>query len=151
VLKAVGGEPGRPLIVLGLSEANLRRLRRGNPVPVHTAELGLPGPDVVLLLVWGVTPPQWRMLAGAVTAREGWPRTVVLGMDDDTVGRLRRQPITLDLGDHQPALAGTRLVLFSGPTEEQMEAELAPLLTRARRVGPGRVPGSGPDLPDSRN
>lgn len=132
------------MIVLGLSEANLRRLRAGDPVPVHTSELELPGPDVVLLLVWGATARAWRTLAGAVAAREDWPRVVVLGMDDQTMGRLRRQPITVDLGGHQPALAGMLLVLFSGPTEEQMEAMLAPLLDGAQRLGPGRLPGTGP-------
>jgi hypothetical protein len=144
MIKAVGGEPGRPVVVLGLSEVNLRRLREGDPIPVHTAELGLAGPDVVLLLVWGPDPPRWRMLAGAVAAREDWPRVIVLGMDDATMGRLRRRAITVDLGAHQPSLAGMVLVLFSGPTEEQMEAELSPLLARALRIGPPRQPGTGP-------
>jgi hypothetical protein len=145
MLKAVGGRPGDQLVALGLSTVNLRRLEEGNPIPVWTSELGVAG-DAVLLLVYGPTAEHWRMLAGAVAAREEWARVVVLGLGPETMARLReRRSFVLDLAGHQPQLSGIKVFIFHGPTEEQMEAELGPLLADAERLGPGRWPGTDPD------
>jgi DNA-binding XRE family transcriptional regulator len=73
MFKAIGGEPGDHIVVLGLSHRNLELLRADQPVLVDLAELGLPG---------------------------------------------------------------IRVVIFTGPTEEQMEATLQPLLAHAERIDP---------------
>lgn len=69
-------------------------------------------------------------------------RTIVLGLSHRNLERLRGdQPILADLGEL--GMPGLRIIVFTGPTEEQMEAALAPLLKGAIRYGPGPVPGAG--------
>ena len=45
---------GRPLLVLGLEEGNLERLRKGHPIYRDFAEFGAPDKGVVMV-VWGNT------------------------------------------------------------------------------------------------
>jgi hypothetical protein len=62
--------------------------------------------------------------------------TVVLGLSHRNLDRLKAdQPILVELAEL--GLPGVRVVIFTGPTEEQMEATLAPLLGKAKRIGPG--------------
>ena len=66
-------------------------------------------------------------------------RVLVLGLSHRNLERLRGdQPILADLT--QLGMPGLQVVIFSGPTEEQMEAQLAPLLRGAERHGPGPLP-----------
>ena len=41
------GAKGRPVIILGLSAQNLKRLRKGMPIHVHCDELGFAGELVI--------------------------------------------------------------------------------------------------------
>jgi hypothetical protein len=60
---------------------------------------------------------------------------VVLGLSHRNLERLKAdQPVLVDLATL--GLPGIRVVIFTGPTEEQMEATLAPLLAGAERIGP---------------
>lgn len=45
---------GRKLIILGLSEGNLMRLREKKPLVVHGAEVGVPDLET-LIICWGET------------------------------------------------------------------------------------------------
>ena len=48
MIKATGGsEDGRRFVLLGLSEANLAKLREGKPIHVFGAELGI-GQDIII-------------------------------------------------------------------------------------------------------
>lgn len=49
MIKAVGRAGDRPLIIIGLSDENLRRLRDDQPIRFDLADLGLP-PALVLIL-----------------------------------------------------------------------------------------------------
>lgn len=75
-------------------------------------------------------------------------RTVVLGLSYQNLVRLRDdRPILVDLAEL--GLPGIRVMIFSGPTEEQMEAVLEPLLQDARRIGPNDPrPGAEPATDD---
>jgi hypothetical protein len=52
VIKATGKHGDRDLILLGLSDNNLRELRKGNPIHIFADELGFKG---TILIVWGRT------------------------------------------------------------------------------------------------
>jgi hypothetical protein len=55
MLIAIGrDEADRPLLVLGLEESNLERLRKGQPIYRDFAEFGYPQMGT-LLIVWGPT------------------------------------------------------------------------------------------------
>lgn len=43
------GPKGRRMILLGLEEMNVTRLRDGQPIHIHADELGFPG-DIVIIL-----------------------------------------------------------------------------------------------------
>lgn len=47
-------EQGRPLLVVGLEEGNIERLKAGQPILRNLAELGIPHLGSVLI-VWGQT------------------------------------------------------------------------------------------------
>lgn len=139
MLKAISRD--HRLVVLGLSEANLQRLRTLEPIMADLGELdpALAGHGVVVL--WGATAADRRRMVPALlvaaTRAGGSGQLVVLGVGDHELAKLRAGfPILADSGGLP---AGVRVVLFWGPTEEQMEAELAPLLKGAERIyrGPG--------------
>lgn len=44
---------GRQVILLGLSEGNLKRLRERKPIHIHSEEFNIPGIDVIIC--WGPT------------------------------------------------------------------------------------------------
>jgi hypothetical protein len=78
----------------------------------------------------------------AIGGRPG-DQVVVLGLSYRNLERMRGgEPILADLA--ALGLPGLKVAIFTGPTEEQMEAELAPLLGNAERIAP-RAPGSGPE------
>lgn len=43
-------DKGRKLLVLGITEGNVQRLREGKPIHVHGEEMGAPGVEVVIVL-----------------------------------------------------------------------------------------------------
>jgi hypothetical protein len=146
MLKAIAAtSPGSHLVLLGLSEANLRRIRAPilEPVVADLGELDPALADVAVVVLWGPTQAERRRMVPPLLlllrSRGRSGRIVVLGVGDDDLAKLRRGfPIVAP-----PGVRGLELVLFWGPTEEQMEAELGPLLEQATRVGPGRLPGTG--------
>lgn len=54
MIKFTGEHNGRVLIGLGLSEGNIQRLKRGEPIHIHFEELNLPHP-YELLVFYGAT------------------------------------------------------------------------------------------------
>jgi len=49
MIKALGMHNGKPLLVLGLSRLNTERLLAGQPIPIDTAEVGIPGFSILLV------------------------------------------------------------------------------------------------------
>lgn len=45
---------GQPVVVFGLTDQNLERMRDGQPVAFHAGELGL---DCHVMIVWGPSEP----------------------------------------------------------------------------------------------
>ena len=52
MIRASGTANGRPLMVLGLSDENMQRIRNGQPIEFDAAELGI---DCRVLIVGGKT------------------------------------------------------------------------------------------------
>ena len=74
MIKLAGETEKGPLFILGLSHANLDRMRAGQPVKVDLTELGYSG-DVVIFT--GETEEsmaeEMRELIGPKTVVKGWP------------------------------------------------------------------------------
>ncbi len=47
--KATDSRTGRTIIVLGLEEGNIERLRKGHPIHIHADELGFAGEITIFL------------------------------------------------------------------------------------------------------
>jgi hypothetical protein len=152
MIKAIAATgPGHHLVVLGLSEVNLQRIRAPilEPIVTDLGELDPTLHDVAVAVLWGPTKAERHRMIPALllllTSRGRSGRIVVLGVGDDDLATLRRGVTIRAAPDRDAGVRGLEIVLFWGPTEEQMEAALGPLLEQATRIGPGRLPGTGPD------
>lgn len=56
MIKATGVMDGKPLVILGLSEHNIRHATQDRPIKVNLSELGLP--PITVLIVVGETEEQ---------------------------------------------------------------------------------------------
>lgn len=59
VIKAIGGEAGRPLVLFGLSRGSCKKLLRGKPIRIDMAELERPDLGVVYIMA-GETEEEMR-------------------------------------------------------------------------------------------
>ena len=122
MIKAMAQTESGPLIVLGISDANVDRMREDDPILFNLRDLNLPSKWVCI---------SCKRPDGTAAFPADLDEFIGLAFKPKILRRMRRKPVEVEIDDY-------RFVLFRGADESSMAAEMRGLIGVNTRVTDSR-------------
>ena len=134
MLKAMAKTDSGALLVFGLSNGNIKRLRRNEPIVFQAADVGLDSGETFII--------SYKFNGKCAVPHPHPENMALIGLSDASLKVMREKWIYLDAGKF-------RIVLFQGSREEDMERMLSQFITPETTVTHSGFSPS--DIPPCRN